>query len=119
MVNVGVHSGWPDFSGGDAVNLARIRQKHDQKFWVFNTMMSMRGFPLNPDFIRAVNSIDVVFYENQKIRDRWKDVLAHLSSDAYKPENFAQQVFEKFRDLLSVLLAEMAKDLGYEYDHTH
>src|SRR2546422_4716771 len=64
------------------------RQKHDQKFWVFNTMMSMRGFPLNPDFIRAVNSIDVVFFKNQKIRDRWKDVLEHLSSDAYKPENF-------------------------------
>jgi hypothetical protein len=96
----------------------RYRQKADAKMWVFSTMMSLRGFPLNLDFIRAVNSIDVVFYKNQKIRDRWKDVLAHLSSDAYKPENFTQQAFEKFRDLLSVLLAEMAKDLGYEYDHT-
>lgn len=97
----------------------KYRQKRDLKLWVFGTMMSLRGIPLNPEFVRAVNFIDVVFYKNQKVRDRWKDVLAHLSSDAYKPENFTQQAFEKFRDLLSELLSEIAKDLGYEYDFTH
>ncbi len=97
----------------------RFRAKRDQKLWVFGTMMSLRGVPLNPDFIKAVNFIDVVFYDNKKIRDRWKTVLAHLCSDAYKPENFVPAAFEKFRDLLAELLAEMAKDLGYNFDYTH
>jgi uncharacterized protein DUF6680 len=95
------------------------KQKHDAKIWVFSTLMSLRGSPLNPDFIKAANSIDVVFYKNQKIRGRWKAILEHLTSDAYKPENFTPQAFERFRDLLAELLSDMAKDVGYRYDFTH
>jgi hypothetical protein len=97
----------------------KIRQKRDAKLWVFSTLMSLRGSPLAADFVRAANSIDVIFFKNTKVRDRWKSVLTYLSSDEYKPENFTQQAFDKFRDLLAELLSEMAKDLGYGYDHTH
>lgn len=97
----------------------RLRAKRDQKLWVFSTLMINRHAPLTPDFVKAANYIDVVFYNNQKIRDRWKTVLAHLSSEAYKPENYTPAAFEKFRDLLAELLAEMAKDLGYQFDYTH
>jgi len=96
-----------------------IKQKRDAKVWVFSTMMSLRGFPLNPEFIRAANSIDVVFFKNEGIRTRWKTVVGYLSSDQYKPENFTAHAFEKFRDLLAELLSDMAKDLGYGYDYTH
>jgi hypothetical protein len=96
-----------------------IKQRRDAKVWVFSTMMSLRGFPLNQEFIRAANSIDVVFFKNEEIRTRWKTVVAYLSSDQYKPENFTVQAFEKFRDLLAELLSDMAKDLGYGYDYTH
>ncbi len=97
----------------------KVRQKHDQKMWIFSTLMINRHAPLTIDFVKAANYIDVVFYKNQKIRDRWKTVLAHLASDAYKPENYTPAAFEKFRDLLAELLADMAEDLGYEYDYTH
>jgi len=97
----------------------KMRQERDQKLWVFSTLMINRHAPLTPDFVKAANYIDVVFYKNQKVRERWKTVLDHLSSDAYKPANFTPAAFEKFRDLLAELLAEMAKDLGYQYDYTH
>jgi hypothetical protein len=97
----------------------RFRTKRDLKTWVFGTMMSTRATPYHADFVRAVNYIDVVFYKNEKVRDRWKTVLAHLSSDAYKQQNYTPAAFETFKDLLAELLAEMAKDLGYEFDHTH
>jgi hypothetical protein len=97
----------------------KMRQKRDQKLWVFSTLMINRNTPLVPDFVRAANYIDVVFYDNEKIRGRWKTVLTHLSSDAYKPENYTPAAFERFRDLLAELLSEMAEDLGYKYDHTH
>jgi hypothetical protein len=95
----------------------RTISKRDQKLNVFGTMMSLRGTPLHPDFIKVANFIDVLYYKNQVVRRKWGDVLAHLSSDAYKPENFNAQAFERFKDLLSELLNEMARDLGYEYDH--
>ena len=93
------------------------KQKRDAKIWVFSTMMSLRGSPQAPEFIRAANLIDVIFYKNQEIRRRWKTVLDHLNSDDYR-QRFTQQVFDRFRDLLAELLSEMAKDLGYGYDHT-
>jgi hypothetical protein len=97
----------------------KMRQKRDQKLWVFGNLMINRHTPLNQDFVKAANYIDAVFYKNKKIRARWKTVLDHLSSDAYKPANFTPAAFEKFRDLLAELLAEMAKDLRYQYDYTH
>src|SRR5260221_75774 len=85
----------------------KIRVKRDQKLWVFSTLMINRHAPLTPDFVKAANYIDVVYFKYPKIRARWKTVLTHLSSDAYKPENFTPAVFETFRDLLAELLADM------------
>jgi hypothetical protein len=97
----------------------KLRQKRDQKLWVFNNLMIHRHVPLNLDFVKAANFIDVAFYKNQKVRERWKTVLAYLCSDAYKPENYTPAAYEKFRDLLAELLTEMAKDVGYSFDFTH
>jgi hypothetical protein len=97
----------------------KVRARRDQKVWVFSNLMINRHAPLTPDFVKAANYIDVIFFKNQKVRDRWKTLLAHLSSEAYKPENYTPAAFERFRDLLAELLAEMAKDLGYQFDYTH
>jgi hypothetical protein len=97
----------------------KLRQKRDQKLWVFNNLMIHRHVPLNFDFVKAANFIDVAFYGNKKVRERWGNVLTHLCSDAYKPENFTPAAYQKFRDLLSELLTEMAKDVGYSFDFTH
>jgi hypothetical protein len=50
----------------------KMRQRHDEKLWVFSNLMINRNTPLVPDFVRATNYIDVVFYKNEKIRGRWR-----------------------------------------------
>jgi hypothetical protein len=95
------------------------KQKRDQKLWVFGTLMTLRGSSLTQDFVKALNFIDVVFYENQTVRTKWKNLLTHLSSDAYKGEQISQGTLEHTRDLQAELLVEMAKDLGFGYDFTH
>jgi hypothetical protein len=97
----------------------RVRQKRAAKMWVFSTMMSLRASPANAEFVRAANSIDVVFYKNEDVRERWKKTLAYVNSDAYKPENYTPKAFEVFKDFLAELLTEMAKDLSYQCDFTH
>jgi len=97
----------------------RWKEKRDLKAWVFNTLMSLRAQPLAPDYVRALNHIDVVFYRNGKVRQRWKVLLEHFASEAYKREVVEQATFDRARDLAAELMAEMAKVLGYEYDHTH
>lgn len=94
------------------------KEKRAQRLWVFSTLMSLRATQLAPDYVRALNYIDVVFYKNNQVRSRWNALLGHLNSPAYNDENFGPATVERTRDLLSELLAEIAKDLGYKYDHT-
>jgi hypothetical protein len=94
------------------------RERRRQKLWVFHTLMSNRRTVLNPDFVRALNSIDVVFYRNSTVRNRFKDLLRHYSMPDWKAAQIPPGLVEKARDLTAQLLAEMAKDLKYSYDHT-
>jgi uncharacterized protein DUF6680 len=97
----------------------RRQEKRNQKLWVFGTLMSNRATVIAPDFVRALNYIDVVFYKNDEVRAKWKALLNHYDSDQYKPENTDPKTFEKARDLTAELLTEMAKDLNYEFNYTH
>jgi hypothetical protein len=97
----------------------RWKENRTQRIWVFSTLMSLRAQPVSPDYVKALNNIDVVFYKNEKVRARWKTLLEHFSSGAYKKEPVEQATFDKARDLAAELVAEIAKDLGYEFDHTH
>ena len=95
------------------------KQKRDQKLWVFGTLMTMRGSSLSQDYVKALNFIDVVFYKNTMVREKWKKLLTHLSSAAYKAVPILPNTIERTRDLIAELLVEMAKDLGFGYDFTH
>ncbi len=97
----------------------RRHEKRGQKLWVFGTLMSSRATVIAPDFVKALNYIDVVFYNNVEVRNRWKTLLDHFNSDMYKDPDSAPKAFEKARDLTAELLAEMAKDLNYKYDYSH
>jgi hypothetical protein len=81
--------------------------------------MTLRGSTIVPDYAKALNFIDVVFYKNQAVRTKWKTLLTHLSSDLYKTQPISQTTLERTRDLQAELLVEMAKELGFGYDFTH
>jgi hypothetical protein len=97
----------------------RRQEKRNQKLWVFGTLMSNRATVIAPDFVRALNYIDVVFYKNDDVRAKWKALLTHYNSDLYKDEKAGPMTYEKARDLTAELLTEMAKDLNYEFNYTH
>jgi hypothetical protein len=109
----------PIFAVLSQLGWQRWKEKRDKKAWVFNTLMSLRAQPLTPDYVRALNHIDVVFYKNGKVRQRWKALLEHFYSEAYNREVVEQATIDRGRDLAAELMAEMAKVLGYQYDHTH
>ncbi|HXY25379.1 MAG TPA: DUF6680 family protein [Candidatus Acidoferrum sp.] len=84
------------------------KQRRDQKLWVFGTLMTNRA-TITPDFVKALNFIDVVFYKNEVVRGKGKKLLTHLSSDAYKAQPIAEATLEHTRDLLAELLVEMGQ----------
>jgi len=82
-------------------------EKRKMKINVFQTLMAYRGVgAIEPDWIKCLNIIDVVFYGNKKIKTLRKDYFTHL----YEPLYSTRQ-HEK---ILLDLLFEIAKDIGYK-----
>lgn len=100
------------------LSFQHFKQIRDQKLWVFGTLMSNRGSMVSPDYVRALNYIDVVFYKNENVRKRWKNLLDYLGSPDWASGAVQQATVDKTLDLSAELLTEMAKDVGLGYDHT-
>ena len=83
------------------------KSKRDAQEKVFFTLMADRGTnPITKEWVDALNIIDVVFQDNKKVRNAWKEYLSSLHE---KSPNFETQNSFKL-DLLS----EMAMSLGYK-----
>jgi hypothetical protein len=69
-------------------------------------MANRQKNPISESWVDALNSIDVVFQDNKKVRAAWKEYLDSLNQ---KSSHFENQNSYKL-DLLS----EMAESLGYK-----
>lgn len=80
--------------------------------------MAYRATRLNPNFVQALNAIDVVFNRNngkeKDVRTAWKVLLDHLNTD--QSNDAAQQ---RALDLTVSLLSRMGKCLGYDFDEVY
>jgi hypothetical protein len=94
------------------------RELRREKLWVFRTLMAYRATRLNPNFVQALNAIDVIFHgssqDEKDVRTAWKVLLDHLNTDQ-KSENAVHRQL----DLLVALLARMGKCLGYDFDEVY
>lgn len=88
------------------------------KMWVFRTLMTYRATRLNPNFVQALNAIDVVFNGNndkeKNVRTAWKVLLDHLNTDQR-----ADAAQERTLDLTIRLLVAIGRCLKYDFDEVH
>jgi len=80
--------------------------KRKDRLEIFKTLMMCRENNSNMDFVRAVNSIDVVFHDVAPVREAWKNL-----NDAYHTNT---PDFKKIQDNHTKLLEVMANELGYK-----
>lgn len=94
------------------------REARNRKLWVFKTLMSYRATALSPNFVQALNLIDVEFgassQKEKAVRNAWKVLLDHFGdlSGPTIPPNSA----DKTASLTTNLLLAMGRSLGYEFD---
>lgn len=98
--------------------LDKGREARNRKLWVFKTLMSFRATALSPQFVQALNLIDVEFdSKNEKekaVRTAWKVLLDHFGDLAKPP--LPENSNEKTATLTTNLLIAMGKSLGYDFD---
>lgn len=84
------------------------KERRDRKDRLFQTLMIYRkSVPPSHEWVNALNLIDVVFADNEKIVRIWKEYYQMLGSA--KSDHEYRDRDHKYIELLSV----MAKDLGY------
>ncbi len=96
------------------------REAKNRKHYVFKTLMSYRATRINPNFVQALNLIDVEFVadEEKPIRDAWKELADHfedLGRSAAQNQQEMKARAEKGDDLLAELLLKMGHNLGYKF----
>ncbi len=74
----------------------RKTRKYNSKFKIFETLMSYRYNIVAEDNVRALNSIDVIFYKNEKVRKAFEDFL----NEVLKKPDTNPEYFDKYLRLL-------------------
>lgn len=84
--------------------------------------MTYRAQRLNPEFVQALNMIEMEFSDKAEkpVRDAWKVLLDHFTDVGLKtPEQKqadSEKDLERASELTTKLLVLMGKALGYDFD---
>ena len=84
-------------------------EKRKDKMQIFKTLMTSRIYGWTPDSVNALNIIDIVYSDDNKVRAAWKDL-----NDKYQVTNPDQQHLKKIENAQYKLLEAMAISLGYK-----
>ena len=84
-------------------------EKRKDKMQIFKTLMTSRIYGWTPDSVNALNIIDIVYSDDNKVRAAWKDL-----NDKYRVTNPDQQHLRKIENAQYKLLEAMANSLGYK-----
>ena len=98
-----------------------FREVRGRKLWIFKTLMATRAATVSPEHVQALNMIDLEFREKRfkNVTTAWKTYLDHLNSYPKEDEKRQPLWGERRVDLLTALLLEMGRSLGYEFDEVH
>ena len=87
--------------------LDRIKEDENRKLEIFRILMGQRGmYPRTNEFIIALNQIDIVYYNNPKVLEKWKKFY-----EVTLPNHPELSDNSKY---LNELLFQMAKVLKYD-----
>ncbi len=95
----------------DAVKIGRIlndqQNKDNAKRNLFLTLFSFRGIPVHPDFVNALNKIEIVFNDTPVVLEAW-----HKLYDSYNNTSLVDQE-TTWRLIRFELLSKISLSLGY------
>jgi hypothetical protein len=90
----------------------RWKQDKEERIRILKNLMAYRATPPIPEFIQALNTIPLVFYRQDKIRQSYEKLHEFVSNlkdeELARPNNLRQ-----YDELLTVLIREIARELKY------
>jgi len=87
------------------------RERKNRQVDVFRALMRNRRSALSPEFVGALNLIEVEFFDAPSVIAAWKKLLEHFSAPHYTDRNAQQLWIETRGRLQAEMLVVMAKYL--------
>ena len=84
-------------------------EKRKDTMQIFKVLMTSRIYGWTQDSVHCMNIIDIVFSDDVKVRNAWKDLY-----DKYCVQNPDETQLKKIQNAQYKLLETMAKSLGYK-----
>lgn len=86
--------------------LTRRNEKRKEKMETFKQLMISRVTASTEEFVKIVNSIDVIFADSKPVRQAWKELFDEYTNPNYDLDRV------KYRH--TKLIEAVARDLGYK-----
>jgi len=86
------------------------KEKRQHKLWLLHALISTRHNQLSDETIKALNSIDLVFWDKPTVRKLWKEYFEMLNNQGLNNDIGYKQRTAKLLELIT----EMASILGYK-----
>jgi hypothetical protein len=94
--------------------LQEHRESRKKKFDIFKTLMATRGDKLSLDHVKALNMIDIEFYNEQEIKNEWNVYRDQLNTN---PGSQGWNEWNtKIEEYFANLLYAMSKFFDYNFD---
>ena len=90
-------------------NAVEKSEKRKDKMHIFKVLMTSRKYGWTQESVHCLNIIDIVFSDDQKVRNAWKDLY-----DKYCVQNPDETQLKKIQNAQYKLLDTMASSLGYK-----
>jgi hypothetical protein len=87
-----------------------VRQTRERRLNIFRVLMATRRAALSPEKVTALNMVEIEFYGIRSVQDVHREVMAHINAPRPLPAGWE----DRHRTLMTRLLSEIAKVLGYE-----
>ncbi len=98
--------------------IEKFKERRDRKLYIFKTLMGSRGERVSFEHVRALNMIDIEFYNKKEITDAWENYLNSLEERADTSES-RKVLAEKRNNMFVTLLNKMGKLLGYHFNEVY
>lgn len=91
------------------------KERRDSKRWILTTLLATRHSPILDETVRALNLIDVVFHDSNRVRELWREYFDMLNNEGLNnPSGWSQRQKKNLE-----MITEMAHALGYGNEITH
>jgi len=101
------------------IALGRRKEKRDRQLQLFRTLMLTRDSLVSFEHVRALNTIEIDFHGEkgaQPVVDAWHTYYVHLNLPLFTVDAEKVAWSNTRLELLTALLAAMAKFLGYRFE---